>query len=104
MSGVTVVPAEVALVDRLDVMAERPVVAAIGPLRLQRRWQLELLRDLGADKALVHAPQGLVVHVAVRIALLCEELRDALSTPNRPVVLGEHDVGILPEQPHASPR
>ena len=45
-AGVAVEPAHVALVDRLDVVADRPVVAVGVPGLLQRRWHLKHLGDL----------------------------------------------------------
>jgi hypothetical protein len=50
---VAVEPPEVALVDGLEVVIERAVVAAAVPLALQARRQLQPLGNLGGDVALV---------------------------------------------------
>ena len=99
MRRVGVVPAEIPLVDGLDVVAERSVVATVVPDAGQPRRQLELFGDLGADQPLVHPPQRLVVQVRVGVALLGQEGGDALGAPDRPVVRGEHHVGVGAEQP-----
>ena len=96
--GVAVEPAQVALVDRLDVVAHRSVVAVRGPGVLEGRWQLQLLGDLVADQSLVEQSQRLVVEVAVEVALDREELHDALRAPGGPVVRRERDVGPPAEQ------
>ena len=67
---VAVEPAEVALVDRLHVVADRAVVAVGVPRRVERRRHLDHLGDLDAGVALVHQPQRLVVQVGVQVALL----------------------------------
>ena len=66
---VAVEPAHVALVDRLDVVADRAVVAVGAPRVGQGRRQLDHLGDLGARVALVEQAQGLVVQVGVEVAL-----------------------------------
>ena len=86
---VGVVPAHVALVDRLHVVADRPVVAVGVPGRLERGRQLQHLRDLRAHVALVHQPQRLVVDVGVHVALHGQELDRPLTAPGGPVVRGE---------------
>ena len=92
VGGIAVEPAEVALVDRLEVVVERAVVAAAVPLALEARRQLQPLGDLGGDVALVEQPQRLVVDVAVEVALLGEEVDDPVGPPAGPVMLGEHHV------------
>jgi hypothetical protein len=67
---VAVIPAQVALVDGLDVVADRPVVAVRVPGRLQRRRDLDHLGDLAADVSLVQQPQRLVVQERVQVPLL----------------------------------
>ena len=98
--GIAVVPAHVALVDRLDVVADGPVIAAGVPRVLQRRRHLDRLRDLGAGQALVEHPQRLVVEVCVQVALLAQEPGQPLAPPGRPVVRREHDVGSAAEAVH----
>jgi hypothetical protein len=95
---VALVPAHVALVDRLHVVADRPVVAVDVPGRLERRRQLDHLGDLATDPSLVHEPQRLVVQVGVHVALHREELDSPLPAPRRPVVRGEHHVELVAPQ------
>ena len=100
MRGIAVIPAEVPLVDRLDVVTERAVVAAGVPRVFQRRGQGELFGDLDTGLALVHSPQGLVVHVGVGVTLPGQEGGDPAGSPGWPVVRREDDIGPGAEQPH----
>ena len=68
------------------------------PGRLERRRHLEHLGDLGADVALVHQAQRLVVQVEVHVALHGQELDGALATPGRPVVRREDHVEVVAPQ------
>ena len=95
---VAVVPAEVALVDGLDVAAGRAVVAVGVPGPLQPWRQLDQLGDLAAHIALVEQPQRLVVQVGVQVPLPGQELDDGLATPGWPVVGGEGDIALAGEQ------
>ncbi|GHI27035.1 hypothetical protein Shyd_84060 [Streptomyces hydrogenans] len=93
VGGVAVEPAHVALVDGLDVVAERAVVAAVRPDPFERGREAEGLGDLGAGQAPVDLADGLVVQVAVEVPLVGEELDDGVVAPGGPVVGGEGDVG-----------
>ena len=95
---VAVVPAEVALVDRLHVVADRSVVAVRVPLLGQRRRHLEHLGDLRSHVAEVHQTQRLVVEVGVHVALHRQELDRTLTSPGRPVVRREHDLEVVAPQ------
>ena len=97
VGGIRVVPADVALVHRLRVVAQRSIVAAHVPRRGEALRQGEPLGDLGGLVPVVHEPYGLVVQVLVEVALLAEELQHARVAPHRPVMLGESDVGIAAE-------
>ena len=57
-AGLRVVPAEVPLVDRLGVVAQRAVVAAVGEDGAQRLRQLDLLGDLLRCQAQVRQAQA----------------------------------------------
>ena len=95
---VAVEPAHVALVDRLDVVADRAVVAVGVPRLLQRGRHLEGLGDLDPGVALVELAQRLVVQIGVQIPLQRKEFDDPLLAPGRPVVRGEHHVGAVGER------
>jgi hypothetical protein len=97
-SGMTVVPAHVALVDGLDVVADRSVVATGVPGLGERGRQFEDLGDLATGVALVDQPQSLVVQVGVEVALLGQEPLEPVGAPGRPVVGGEQDVGAVSEE------
>jgi hypothetical protein len=97
MRRVAVVPAEVALIDGLDVVAGRAVVAVGMPGLVQPRGQLDHLGDLTAHIALVEQPQGLVVQVGVQVPLAGQELDDGLGTPGGPVMGGEGDIRLAGE-------
>ena len=98
VGGVGVVPAHVALVDGLHVVADRPVVAVGVPGRFERGRHLQHLGDLGADVALVHESQRLVVQVGVHVALHGQELDRPLTAPGGPVVRREHHVELAAPQ------
>ena len=93
MGGVAVEPAHVALVDGLGVVADRAVVAAVGPAVRQGRRQLDQLGDLGARQSLVGHPQRLVVQVRPHVALPGQVGRRCGVAPGGPVVGGERDLG-----------
>ena len=77
-----VVPAEISLIDRLGVVAERAVIAARRPFAAARLGgRCERLGDLGRPSALVQQPQRLVVDELVEVALL---LRDSRRTRRLP--------------------
>ena len=92
---VAVEPTHVALVDRLHVVAHRPVVPVGVPGPLQRGRHLEHLGDFDAGVALVEQAQRLVVQVGVQIPLQRKEFDDALPPPRRPVVGSEHHIGAI---------
>ena len=102
VGGVGVVPAEIALVDRLDVVAEGAVVAAHvhrspGPSagRAPRRSRP------AASPCSSAAASGRAGTCRGRAA---SSDRARLAAPHRPVVLGEHHVGLRREHRDASPR
>ena len=80
---VAVEPAQVALVDGLDVVADRTVVAARVPGVCQCRRQFQLLGDLRAGESLVEQAEGLVVQVGIQVPLLGQEPDDPLVPPGR---------------------
>jgi len=77
--GVPVVPAEVQLVDGLRVVPDGAVVIAGREPGPQRRRQAQLLGDLLGRMAGVREPQRLVVDEEVDVALLGEEVGDAIA-------------------------
>ena len=97
VGGIGVVPADVPLIDRLRVVAQRPVVAARVPRGGEALRRGETLGDLGRLVAVVHEAHRLVVQVLVEITLLAEVVEHAPVVPHRPVVLGEDDLGVAPE-------
>ena len=90
--GVAVVPAHVELVDGLDVVADRAVVAVGVPRTLEGRRECHRLGDLAARQARVEHPQRLVVEIGVEVTLELEELDCPGSTPGGPVMRREHDI------------
>src|SRR5262249_49018901 len=66
---VAVEPAHVTLVYRLDVVADRAVVAMGVPCFFQRGRHLKVFGDLDAGEALVELTQRLVVQVGIQIPL-----------------------------------
>ncbi|MNJ38149.1 hypothetical protein D3C77_329900 [compost metagenome] len=91
---VAVVPAQVALVNRLGVVVDRTVIAAVMPLLAGAVRQLQLLGDFGHGQALVGQVQRLVVDVLEHIALVGNEFDDALLAPHRPMVLSKHNLHL----------
>ena len=86
IARITVVPAEIALIDRLHIVADGAVVAVGMPSLCQRRWHLEHFGDFDTGVALVEQPQRLVVQVGVQIPLQGKEFDDPVAAPGRPVV------------------
>ena len=95
--GIAVPEAEVALDHAAGVVLRRTVVAAAVPLLLQPLRHFVDVVDLVDRHALVRQVQHLVVHVGVEVALAAQHLLDALVAPARPVVRGEHDLGLEAE-------
>ena len=60
--------------------------------------QFELFGDFGRHEALVREPHGLIVHPAVEVALVSEELRHIVGAPTRPMMTGKHQCTVDPEQ------
>ena len=87
-------PAQIELVDRLDVVPNRSIVAAHIEMLLQGLGQSQGLGDLRGSEAEVHLPDRLVVNESVNIALLADEVAYALAPPYGPVVLVEHHLGV----------
>jgi hypothetical protein len=83
---VAVEPAHVSLVDRFDVVTDRPVIAARRPSVFQGRGQLDHFGDLGAGLALVEESQSLVVQVGIDVALRGQVVDDLDAAPGRPMV------------------
>ncbi len=96
--GVRVVPAEIALVDRLRIMAHRAVIAAVVPLLRQHVGQLQHFRDLARDEAGVHQPDRLVVQEFVGVAMVREESHDLFRAEARNAMRGKHHVAFPREE------
>ena len=94
---IAVEPAQIALIDRLGVVIEGPVIASRMPLGLQAGGQAQALGDLGGVQAMIGQAQGLVVNELVEVALLGQEVPRPVLTPAGPVVAGEQDIGVLAE-------
>jgi len=69
VSGIPVEPSEVALVHRFGIVRKRAVITAIEKLITESGWQHEFLGDFVHRQTVIRQTQGLVVHVAVRVAL-----------------------------------
>src|SRR5207244_2468515 len=95
--GVRVVPADVALIDRLRVVAQGSVVAADVPGGGEAPGQGETLGDLDRLVAVVHQPHGLIVQKLVEVALLAEKVQHTRGAPHRPVMLREGHLHLAAE-------
>ena len=93
--GVSVVVAEVALVDGPDVVADRAVVAMTQVVGPQALGQLDACRDLVRGVAEVGQPHRLVVQPPVEVPLADQVAADRSGSPVGPAVAGEHHVGHL---------
>ena len=76
----------------------RAVVAAVVPLLVELRRQLDHVGDLDAGIALVHQVHRLVVDVLVEVALLLPVVDDLVVAPHRPVMALEFHVGLVAVQ------
>ena len=97
VGGVAVVPADVALVHGLGVVADGAVVAPGVALGGEALGRLELLGDLPRGVAVVHEPHALVVQPAVEVALLLEVAAGVGVAEPGPVVGREDRVGVVDE-------
>ena len=77
--------------------SRRAVIAAAVPLVLQALRDLVDVVDLVDGHALVGEVQHLVVHVGVEIALAAQHFLNPVVAPARPMVRGEHDLGLQAE-------
>ena len=88
-----VVEAEVALVDRPDVVADRAVVAVAQVVVPQAGREVDGGRDFVWGVPQVDEPHGLVVQPPVEITLAGQVALDRLTSPVGPSVTGKHHVG-----------
>jgi hypothetical protein len=95
VGGVGVVPAEIELIDRLGIVAQRAVIAARGPVARETRRQPQALGDLRRRQAVIEQPHALIVDEFIEVALLLEKGDGARIAPHRPVVLRDHDFGLV---------
>ena len=91
---VAVPEAEETLDHAAAVMLGRAVVTATVPMLEDAIRQFVDIVHLADRHAVVGEMQHLVVHVRVEVALGAHHLADSLITPARPVVGGEHDLGL----------
>ena len=73
------------------------MIAPAEPLILQTFRNLIDVVDLVDGHALVGEMQNLVVHVRVEVALAAENFLNALVAPARPMMRGEHHLGLQAE-------
>ena len=92
---IAIVPADIALIDGLHVVAQGAVVAVGVPLLIQAGWQLEHFGNLDPGVPLVEQAQRLVIHILVEIALVGEILDHIFLPPTRPVVLSQDDLDLV---------
>ena len=90
-----VVEAEVALVDRPDVVADRAVVAVAQVVIPQAGRKVDGGRDFVWGQPQVDEPHGLIVQPPVEITLAGQVVPDRLAAPVGPSMAGEHHVGHL---------
>ena len=95
---VAVVPADVALIHRLCVVAHRPVVATRVALGGEAVGLLEILGDLAHRHAMVRSTHCLVVQPAVHVALQFEIAHRVSATESRPVVGGEEHIHVATKE------
>jgi hypothetical protein len=94
-------PAEIQDVGRFDVVIDRAVVAPVGPDSIEALGQLELLGNFDLGKAVIGEAQGLVVDEPIEVALAPDQLPDFGIAEGRPVMLREHDLGLVaPHRQH----
>jgi hypothetical protein len=99
IGGIAVEPSEIENVGSGHVVVQRPVVATVGPKIVESLRQANLFGDLTHGVAVIDETKGLVIDVAVHVALLLEEVIYVLNAPCGPVVLSVHHLGFV--APHA---
>ena len=94
---IAVVRPQIVRIHRPDIVCQSAVIRPRVPAALQRGRHREVFSNLVRRQAMAHQPQGLVVQVAVHVALLFDEAPDLALIPGRPVVLRDADVGAVDE-------
>ena len=89
MCRIAIEPAEVKVILRLDVVAQRTVVATAVELRCQRSGEFHLFGNFIRSQPTVSQMQGLVVQIAIHITLSFPVVHDAFIAPSGPVMGGE---------------
>ena len=87
--------ADEAVDDSPAVVLRGAVVATVEPVLGNALGCLVDVVDLVDGDALVHQVQHLVVDVGVEVALSAKDLLDPVVAPARPVVRGEHHLGLF---------
>ena len=96
VGGHRIIPAEVELIDRLGIVADRSVIAARCPFIVQswRGGGGQCLGNLAHRLTPVHAPHGLIVQPAVIVALRGEPCGAFRLPEDRPAMAGNHHFAL----------
>ena len=93
-----IIPAHVAIIDGLGIVADGPVEFARRPVRAQCRRQFEPFGNFCRGLAQVHPPHRLVVNIFIGVALMAEIGLDGRVAEARPMVGGEQHIGLFAPQ------
>ena len=95
---VGVVPAEVPLVNSLDVMHEVAVVTTSMTVLKKIFWQREHLGNFRSYVAVVCKAHCLIMHPAIQVALQCEEVNNVGVSPSWPMVRSKHQRSVCAKE------
>ena len=82
----TIPPPKVVLIDRLGIVVERAVVATHRKILLDKRRLTQHFSNLMERESVVGQAQGLIMHVAIAVALISQHVSDRLLAPSGPVM------------------
>ena len=94
MRRVSVEPPEIALIDGFGVVRNGAVVVPVEPFLAQGRGHGEFFGNFVHGETKIRQPQGLIVDVAIGVALTREVVGDFFDSPTGPVVRREHHVAV----------
>ena len=96
-SGITVEITIVFLIGCFEVMVQSSVIFAHGKGPLHELRFFNFFCNFARRIPIIRQSKGLVVNIAINIALFFEEVADVFVAPLRPAVTGEVDFRLVTE-------
>ena len=92
---VPVKPSEIFHICCLDVVIDRTVITAHGPVLLNLRWHSEILRNFVKSLTVIGQSQGLIIDVTIAVSGHFKHCDDIVVAPHRPMMHAVHDLGFV---------